>query len=71
MIRYPITKGESLSDAIVKAGTIASASGDNAYVIVCSRCGEPIDEHERPSVMDTFLGYTCTTQRSSTRTSTG
>ncbi len=54
MICYPITKGENLFEAIVKAGAIAAASGDLGYVIVCSRCGYPIKDHEGANDCDTF-----------------
>ena len=55
IIRYPIAVGETLFEAIVKAGTIASECGANGYVIVCRRCGFPVSEHEQYGDCDRFV----------------
>jgi hypothetical protein len=55
MIRYPLCAPEILHDAIIHAGMLASASGDLEYVIVCSKCGEPIEAHEGVNDCEVFL----------------
>ena len=46
IIKYPISKGESLIDAILKAGSIAAMSKADGYEVVCQRCGCFIDDHK-------------------------
>ena len=46
MIRYVLEPPETLHEAIIHAGMMASVSSDHSYVIVCRHCDQPIEDHQ-------------------------
>lgn len=55
MTRYKMSPGETLYEAILHAGMMASVAAEPSYVICCARCGEPIADHQEFGDCEIFL----------------
>lgn len=53
-LRYPLSKGQTLFEAIVAAGMAANLVGAEGYVIICRKCNRPIHEHETEEDCERF-----------------
>ena len=48
MFTTTIQNGESMFDAICRAGAEANRLGENGYMIICEKCGQQLDEEHTP-----------------------
>lgn len=50
-----VQDGETLNEAIIRAGVTANELRFDGYEIVCEKCGEPIRSHENPTDCEIWL----------------
>lgn len=53
--RTPIREGETMFDAICRAGVTANEGHFDGYQILCNICNEPVEDHENPGDCQRFI----------------